>query len=89
MLCRLAVNVAVTVPVLVRVQLFPLVDEHPLQPPKVIPESGVAVSVTEAVLLNVAWHVPELVPEPAAVQLIPLGELVIVPVPPPAVLMVT
>lgn len=54
-----------------------------------MPESGVAVRVTEAVLLKVAWHVPELVPEPAAVQLIPVGELVMLPVPPPVVLIVT
>lgn len=89
MLCRLAANVAVTVagPVMVHVlelELVELVDVQPDQPLKVNPLSGAAVRVT--LVLKTAWHVPELVPEPVALQSIPPGELVTDPVPPPAVL---
>ena len=49
----------------------------PVQPAKVLPPVGVAVSTTEVPVLKVAVHVP-------VEQLIPLGLEVIVPVPEPA-----
>src|SRR5204863_412582 len=59
------------------------VPEHPppLQPLKVEPAAGVAVSVTAVPLAKLAVHV--------APQVIPTGELVTVPLPVPALLTVS
>jgi len=55
---------------------FPLVKSHPIQPPKVEPPALVAVSVTDVPLWKLALQL--------VAQLIPGGELMTVPVPPPA-----
>jgi hypothetical protein len=65
-------KVALTVAAAVTVQA-PVPEQPPLQPLKVLPEVGVAVSATEVPFANDAEHV--------APQLIPAGELVTVPGP--------
>ena len=77
----ISVNVAVTLlaAVMLTVQL-PVPVQAPLQPVKVLPVTGVAVSVTLAPLVKDALHV---VP-----QLIPAGALLTVPVPVPLLLIV-
>jgi hypothetical protein len=84
-LFKLAVKVAVTFAVPETVHVVPLVELHPVQPPKVKFCCGAAVSVTVGVLLKLVSHVPV----PGLEQLIPLGELVTTPIPPPAVFTVT
>jgi hypothetical protein len=53
MLCRLAVKVAVTVAAPETVQVVPLADLHPVQPPKVNPWPAAAVRVKVGEFLNV------------------------------------
>src|SRR5205809_6063380 len=79
-LCR--VKVAVTVVAAERVTVQAPVPEHPppLQPVKVEPAAGAAVSVTAVPLVKLA--------EQVAPQVIPAGALVTVPLPVPAVLTV-
>src|SRR5438552_4662390 len=75
------VKVAVTVVAAETVTTHVPVPEHPLQPVKVEPAAGVAVSVTAVPLEKLA--------EQVAPQLIPAGELVTVPLPVPALLTVS
>jgi hypothetical protein len=81
------VNVAVTVEALETEQVVLFEAVQPLHPAKVKPWFGVAVNVV--LPLNVAWQVPEFVPAPKAEQLIPLGVLVMLPIPPPDVFTMT
>ena len=71
-------KVAVTVVAALRVTVQVPVPEHPppVQPLKVEPATGAAVSVTAVPLAKLAEHV--------APQLMPAGELVTVPLPVPA-----
>src|SRR5207249_2757507 len=80
-LCR--VKVAVTVVAAERVTVQAPVPEQlpPLQPVKVEPAAGVAVSVTAVPLAKLAVHV--------APQVMPAGALVTVPLPVPALLTVS
>ena len=75
-------KVAVTVVAAETVTTHDPVPEHPppLQPVKVEPAAGVAVSVTAVPLPKLAAHV--------APQVMPAGELVTVPLPVPALVMV-
>jgi len=77
------VKVAVTVVAAESVTVQAPVPEHPppLQPVKVEPAAGAAVSVTAVPLAKLAVHV--------APQVIPTGELVTVPLPVPALLTVS
>ena|SRR5438046_62423 len=81
-LCRLAVNIAVTVlPSMFTVQLLPLAVQ-PVHPPKPkLPFAGVAVRITFGWPVKLAEHVPG--------QLIPGGELVTVPLPAPSTVTVS
>jgi hypothetical protein len=65
--------------------------QAPDQLPKVLPLAGVSVSVTVAPCAKLAVHVfvVELPDELELEQLIPVGLLVTVPVPPPAVVTVS
>src|SRR5438552_1416454 len=76
-------KVAVTVVAALRVTVQVPVPEHPppLQPLKVEPAAGLAVSVTAVPLVKLA--------EQVAPQVIPAGELVTVPLPVPALLTVS
>ena len=78
MLCKLAVNVAVTLlPLTETVQLLPeTLLQPPVQPPKPNPGPGVAVSVTLGTLGNDA--------EQVLGQLMPVGMLATTPDPGPA-----
>ena len=71
-------NVAVTVVAALKVTVQAPVPEQPapLQPPKVAPAAGAAVSVTVVPLAKLAAQV--------APQAMPAGELVTVPLPVPA-----
>ncbi len=77
---KVAVHVLLAFIVMVHVVLFPQLAQSPLQPPKVEPEAGAAVSVTD---------VPELyASEQSAPQFIPPSLLVTVPEPVPDLVMV-
>src|SRR5437667_5568961 len=80
---KVGAKVAVTVVAAESVIMHEPVPEHPppLQPVKVEPAAGVAVSVTTVPLAKLAVHV--------APQVIPTGELVTVPLPVPALLTVS
>src|SRR2546426_7702852 len=79
----MSVNVAVTVVAAVRVTVqVPLPEQPPpVQPLKVEPAAGAAVSVTAVPLVKLA--------EQVAPQVMPAGELVTVPLPVPALLTVS
>ncbi len=81
MLCNVAAKVAVTVAAPETVQVVAFEEVQPDQLVNVKPWLGAAVRVTDP--LKVAMHVPELLPKPATVQLMPAGLLVTVPVPLP------
>src|SRR5690348_8646010 len=85
MLCRLPANLAVTsLPENDTVQVVWVPHEFmpvPVHPAKLEPGAGIAVSVTCGLPVKLAEQVPG--------QLIPAGELVIVPVPAPSTLTVS
>jgi hypothetical protein len=92
LLCNDPPKVAVTEVAALRVTLQVVVPvQPPDQLPKVLPLAGVSVSVTALPWAKGALHVfvVELPDELELVQLIPAGLLVTVPVPPPAVVMVS
>jgi hypothetical protein len=80
-LCSAKVAVTVCAAFIVTVQVLVVPVQPPLQPVKVDPAAGVAVSVTAVPLANV--------PEQVVPQLMPAGALLTVPAPGPALLKVS